>query len=416
MTMRFRKHKKKANLLVAVVGLLCLAIGGLMAMSALFRHEHEQMRYWIVAAWYGSAGAALLILRFLFFRLPDILRARTSPTARRRREHFETMRRPTPSRPPGDDGSVLIVSLILLGLLSTLAFRVLVTARQELALAESIAKTGLLKIAALDATRAAMQRLADDDNLRFDHPSEPWAEVNEITDPAGITRMVRITDLQQRFDLNNLAAAQPGLQLPVIEAISRIMTECGILTPGSQVAALRDWVDSDETGVYEKSLYATRTPPYQPADRILYGFDDLFLVDGWTPALFDRQPAGTWANLSSGDLIDCVTIIPAERSGIIPMNVNTASADALQGLFGPGRQAAVEFLLSRRKAGPITRFDFIAAQLGAADYAMLSPYLDIRSSWFQIDTTTAQDGRIARLQVIARRGDDGQVDAVRAFF
>lgn len=417
MASSFRKHKKKLNILMAVVGILCLVIGMLMALGALMRHEHEQMRFFRVAGLYAIGGLALLILRYLFFRLPEIVRSHQSPSARRRRDHFQTMRRPEPAPVAREEeGSILIVVLLLLGILSALAFRVLTTARQDVAYADAVMKAGLLNVAALDSARAAMQLLADDDNLRVDHPGEPWADIPDVVDPAGINRRVRVTDLQQYFDLNNLAAAQAGLQLPVDEVLARIMVECNILTPGNQIQALRDWIDSDTTGVYEEFLYAQRTPPYQPAHRILYGMNELLLVDGWTPAMFEREVANSWLDFSNGNLIDCVTIIPAPRSGVIPVNVNTAPPDVLQGLFGVGREAAAEFVLARRKVAPIDRFDFLATQIGNETYRQLSPYLDTRSAWFNIDVTTEKDGRTARLQVVARRDDEGRVDAVRAYF
>lgn len=413
--MTLRKHKKRFRILLIVVGFICLVIGGLIAASNLFRHEHEQARFFRVALVYAYVGAGLVALDFLIFKLPEIVRTRRSATFKRRHGRPQPFRRGS-LPPPDEDGSILVVTLILLGLIAGLSLHVITRARSAQAEAHAVASVRLLQLAALDSARNALQYLADDPDLAADHSSEDWAKPVEVTDPAGITRMTRVEDLQAAFDLNNLGVSSTGAQARPYDVLARIMTACGIFTPGSILDALRDWVDTDNTGPYEAAFYERADPPSAPAGRLLYSRAELLQVEGWSARLFDRKPASTRGGLFQGNLADGVTIIPVPRQRIIPLNINTASPEALFGLFGVGNEALVERILARRLEGPITRLDFMARLAGADALAGLTPYLEMRSSWFRIQSTAFKDGQSARLDLIARRQEDGRMDVVKATY
>lgn len=398
-------------MLLAVVGSISLVISALTGLSSLTRLAHEQPRFLRMAIVYLAASVVIFLLRYFFFVLPDKIRRSKSGTVQRRLAYYRNVKRPDVSHSE-QEGSVLVFALILLGVLSTVAVNTLVSSRAHQREAAAMTQHVLLKSAALDTARAAMQQLADDDPV-IDHLGESWANASEEQDPAGVTRRLRILDLQSEFDLNNLVVPAPGSTWPPSEILASIMAACGTFTPGSAVEALRDWVDANDDGTYEKKHYEDRAPAALIANRPLYADGELLEVERWNDDMFEKKLTGGRA-MFDGNLSDAVTIIPAERTRAIPLNINTANKDALIGLFGVGGESMVERILMRRKAGPIANLDFIARQIEPALFERVSAYIDIRSQYFMIDAAAYRDGRSARIELIARRNDEGRVDVLRA--
>jgi type II secretory pathway component PulK len=415
-----RKYRKRLVTLIVVCSLLCLTIGLLIAFAAMLRMEHERGPFLRLGLMFLGGGTALLAIYGLVFALPDALADRRSGTFSRRRAVARAYQRPArPSPPParrGEAGSILVIVLVLLGLIATAATHAIVTARAELRLARARADRGLLHLAALDSARAALQQLADDPDLDLDHLGEPWATARESTDPAGITRLVRITDAHRAFDVNNLAVDPPGDALPPREILQSMMVQGGQLRPGTAIEALRDWIDADDSGPWEARYYLEQEPPARIANRLLYDWSELFQVHTWSADLLAPSPYRRPGAPFEHNLGEALTLIPAARTRVIPVNLNTATASTLHGLFGFGREGLVERILARRTDTPYRTTAFLAELLGAPAYAALVPYLDVRSEFFLVQSSAFRDGRMARLDLIARRTRDGRVNALLAHF
>lgn len=388
-------------------------------MSAFSQYEHQRGKFFEVGAYFAASGALFLLLRFLFISLPDMMRDKKSGVAARRRELAKSFQRPKPApsvMPDREDGSILIVVLVMLGIISGVALQAIVAARSSHREAEAALKAGLLNMAVIDTARSAMQLLADDPDLTVDSAGDPWAESREFADPSGVTRLFRIKDLQRGFDLNNLAVTRTGNIQPASEVLSRIMVLCGVFMPSGKIDPLRDWIDGDAAGSFEDGFYADKIPSYAAADRTLYGWNELFLVEGWSPELFVRRFNRLRTVSLDADLVDCVTVIPASRERIIPLNINTADTTTLQGLFGFGREGVVERILQQRKEAPYRGTEFLAELIGEEEYNQILPYLDVKSRYFHIHVTGFSEGASARLDLLASRSDDGAVQVLQAIF
>jgi len=414
-----RKFQQRTSTLLIVVGILCLIIGGVFALSAFMQYEHQRGKYFQVGALFAGSGMVFLLLRFLFIGLPEMLQDRKSGVATRRKELLSTYQRPKPTPVQvhrKDDGSILIIVLVFLGIISAVAMQSIIAARSSHQEAEASLKAGLLNMAVIDTARSAMQLLADDVDLAVDSADEPWAEYREFTDPAGFTRMIRIQDLQRSFDLNNLAVAQTGNHIPASEVLSKIMVLCGIFMPSAKTDPLMDWVDENAAGSFEDKFYGNKTSPYSAANRPLYGWNELFQVEGWNPEMFVRKPSRLLTVQLDADLVDCVTIIPAARERVVPININTADATTIQGLLGFGREGVVERILQQRKEAPYRGTEFLAELIGEDEYNLLVPYVDVKSRYFHIRASSYSEGATARMDVLASRSDDGSVQVVQASF
>jgi type II secretory pathway pseudopilin PulG len=249
-----RKYRQRLSTLFVVVGSLCILIGAAIALSALTRLEYEQPRFFRLGSYFAFGGLVFVILHLLFFTLPDYMEKRRSGVVIRRKALSKSYHRPKPGQVAthtGEGGSILILVLVLLGILSALSLQVIVSARSAAAESSATMNMELLKLAAIDATRTAMQELANDIDLTTDHLNESWAINQEYEDPSGISRLIRVIDAERSFDLNNISVPITGSLLPPSEVLANILILCGDFRPGEKLDNLRDWVDTDTTGPRE---------------------------------------------------------------------------------------------------------------------------------------------------------------------
>jgi hypothetical protein len=225
-----------------------------------------------------------------------------------------------------------------------------------------------------------------------------------------------MSDVQHLFDLNNIGVQSIGNRLTPSEVLANIFILCGEFRPGEKISNLRDWIDSDTEGPCETPFYQKKNPPSQTPGRILYGWEELFHVEGWNSAMFEPKTRYHTDTLFDADLLQNMTIIPAARSRIIPVNINTATSTTLQGIFGIGHDDVVERILTWRIDEPYRSINFLSDLLGKNDYETVAPYLDVKSHYFQIYTSAFRDGKSAHVHILARRSDDGRVDAIQASF
>lgn len=175
-----------------------------------------------------------------------------------------------------------------------------------------------------------------------DHYGEIWATPLPPTPVEGGTIEGRITDLQTRFNLNNLAPR--GVKSPANLTLAKaLFTQAGV--PTNLVDTLADAIDRDELtddGQSERQRYgrALRNAP-------LVRFADLLDVPGFTEA-FVRNLATT------------VIVLP-EAS---PINANTASRALIATAFPAANSEAIDKLMLRRTQQPFSNGNDMAGLLG----------------------------------------------------
>lgn len=193
------------------------------------------------------------------------------------------------------------------------------------------------------ATSWAITVLAADLRLGpIDHYGELWATPLPPTPVEGGTIEGRITDLQSRFNLNNLAPR--GVKSPAnITLAKALFTQAGV--PINLVDTLADAIDRDELtddGQSERQRYgrALRNAP-------LARFSDLLDVPGFTDA-FVRNLAAAM-------------IVLPEAS---PINANTASRALVAAAFPAASTDTIDKALLRRAQQPFSAAADLATLLG----------------------------------------------------
>lgn len=134
----------------------------------------------------------------------------------------------------------------------------------------------------LGAEAWAKKILRDDaqDN-QVDHPGEPWATQITPLPIEGGQIQGQITDLNGRFNLNNLIDAAGASDPVAIEGFRRLLLALELdVRLADRVA---DWIDRDLEPNFpdgaEDSEYLSRQPPFRAANRPITSASELQLID-----------------------------------------------------------------------------------------------------------------------------------------
>ncbi len=398
-------------MLTLVVGLLTLVFGALFLLFSLPARPPQSSELVKYGTGMACAGAALLLLRLAAFVLPEWNARRRSPSLRMRREEYarHQSRTSAPNRARGSEGGVLILMLILVGLVAALLAQSHALARARAARETALRERTMLRQAAIEAAREALQRLADDEDLGVDSASESWAAPLDRETPLGIATRVRVRDEQARFDLNNLGvAAGPGRR-SAEDIVMDIKTLCGDFSPATRVAALRDFIDPDSAGPREADFYQKLNPPHRCADRVLSGWREAMVVDGWDESILARRPRERIAGSFDAQFVDQVALIPLPRTRPIPININTASRETLRAVMGIEQDRLVDMVLTLREIRPIRQLDVFIVTASPETFDRLRPFIDVRSRHFRVHARAEWNGRRYDIEALAVRSDDGRV-------
>ncbi len=396
-----------------VVGVIPMVTAILFLARAMYAPQSQSKQLLVFAAWFGGAGLAILLLRFFLFTFPQFIKDRRSPSRRMRRKQsaiYNARGRDRRSAAHAtQSGGVLILLLILVGLIAALLLQSHALSRTRSIRQQANQERTRLRMAAAEAARAALQRLADDDDLTVDTTNDTWAVRVEEESPLGIATRVTIRDEQARFDLNNLAAPPAPGRRTSDDIAMDIQTLCGDFSPAARTAALRDFVDEDNSGSREADFYRRLNPPATCPDRALYGWREILNIDGWSREQLARRPRESTLDGFDASLVDHVALIPVPRTHPIPVNVNTASRETLRAVMGIDQDALVNTVLTLREIRPIRQLDVFSVTAGPEAFDRLRPYLDVRSQYFRIRALAEQDGRRVGLDVMVKRESDGRV-------
>ena len=418
-----RRLKKFAGLFL-VLGCFCVFFALLWLALMPMRSPIDRPLQTKITYAYGGAAFLFLLLAALLNRI----RARVmhgldhGRKERRRRtrgrKRFLRQRNRHARHAHHDQGAVLIMVLVLLGLTTALLLQAQMATRRRVALHQAGLDEVRLRAAAADGIRLAMQRLADDEWLEYDTLEDEWAQPIEQTDPTGIDLYVTVEDENRFFDLNNLRIEPvPGTATrSPHDILLDLLNGCGIFTAVAKADNIRDWIDDDDMGLRERAFYMAQEPPYEPPNRWLYTWQELLAIDDIERPLFDRRVRRSITEPFTANLIDTVTLIPIERGAPVPINVNTAAPNVLLGVLGIGNERTVEMLHGARQIAPIRSREALAAFAPEELIEQVGSYVDVRSSLFRIRAHASVPGHTEQLLALVQRESDGQIKIVQWIF
>ncbi|MGM0565027.1 MAG: type II secretion system minor pseudopilin GspK [Pseudomonadota bacterium] len=241
---------------------------------------------------------------------------------------------------------------------------------------------------------AALALKWDADNTEADGYSERWNTPQHYPVDNGMIRG-HLSSQQGRFNLNNLVNAEGKVQPNAQAALERLLDQLQL--DKQWIPALVDWVDPDANvspGGAEDSAYQTRERPYLAANQPLVSRQDLRLVQGVTPELYEQLEA-------------YVTALPSGT----PLNVNFASPEVLAAYIpelSPGEAGDLTEALRETMAEDESDFK---QRLSGVDWEAV-PAWGVDSEYFTLDVTVSLGGSDVQLYSVLKRNGAGDVSVV----
>jgi len=291
-------------------------------------------------------------------------------------------------------GLALPVALVLGAALSALALHALAAERARTRLAESAARSRRLGAAAgAEALRRLRELAADADRL-VDHPGEDWAKDAAYALPGGIRVSSRVEDENRRFNLNNLAlSAADSVTRPVAAALAELLALAGAGDPRRRVESLRAALRNPDDAA-------------EPRFRPLCDWGQLTDIEGFDRDFLERDADGVRRRLRPADAL---TVAPSDVLRPMPLNLNTAPAEVLAGLFGRERPDIVRSVEALREGAPLRSLVPLARRMDPVAFTRLAPWISVHSTFFRV-TARAADPRGERVvMALASRELDGRV-------
>ena len=235
-----------------------------------------------------------------------------------------------------------------------------------------------------------------------DHLGELWAQELPAlpVEGAGIQGVITgtLTDLQSRFNLNNLIDANNE---PVVEEVERFRRLLARLEIDPQVSdAVIDWMDADSDitfpGGAEDDTYTSRLPPTLAANRPFRSINELAMIEGLDKAAIDR-------------LRPHVTALPVRTL----VNANTATAAVLQSFDDNVAVADAERIIEERFETGIDDLDVTFAGLLPADTIAA---LSTSTEFFELRSVVRIGTVRFTMYSLLYRGNQGEIAVVMRSF
>lgn len=303
-------------------------------------------------------------------------------------------------------GFVLVLTLVILGLLTSLAFQAQSAARLALRTETRRAQRDRLRAAAADAAWEALRRLAADDNLLVDHTNEPWAEPAAWRLPDGTEVSVAVADENRCFNVNNLAlgpvAAGKRAPLDVVRDLLPRHPD-----PAAQALRLRDRIDPGREGAGIAGATNAVSDAWLESPGELA---ELLATDGYAGG---RPPGLTVLPLRQPGW---TAVAPAGReipARLEPVNLNTASREVLLALLGPENSGAVMAICTQRESAPLVSLAVLGRLLKTGADNPWASACAVCSSFFSVTARAEQAGCRETVYVLAARDAQGSVGILR---
>ena len=294
----------------------------------------------------------------------------------------------------GEQGAILALALIMLGVMAALALEIQTLSRNLLRVEYEGLARARLRAAAGEGAWQALRRLASDATLLVDHTNEEWAAAVTTRLPDGITVRTEVTDENRRLDANMLASVSPSDKRRPAAAVFRdLLAAEGYPAPEMGLQFVLDWVDKDDAGGCEKEYYRSIESPVAPPDLPMESASEL-----------------RWLLKDETNSVGSLAVLPSGGTQIESINVNTAGIGALNALFGGQDGALAERIVYMRGLAPILALDqVIAPQL----LPRFASYLAVRSSYFSVRASAEMDKKCEEVYCLARRDQSGAVQVLR---
>lgn len=239
----------------------------------------------------------------------------------------------------------------------------------------------------------------DLEDTQTDHLGEIWAQdLPALPIEGGGEVAGRITDLQGRFNINNLIDERGEVQPESLEQFRRLLAALELEPRLAGITA--DWLDANQEPQFpdgaEDAIYTTVMPPYRTPNRMLTSISELAALEGMDKAAFDV-------------LAPHITALPGRTA----INANTATPAVLQSLDENLTAGDVQSLLAEREEGGFPNVQTAFSSLVSPDVVNS---LDESSNFFQLQVVVEIDTVRVTLYSLLLRSPQGSVTPILRSF
>lgn len=292
-------------------------------------------------------------------------------------------------------GVVIVVALFFVALIATMSYLMMSRLQRDTVRTSLLVHDTQAELYAQGSIDWAMEQLRD--NLTRKKPDKP-VDIMPIQSPKneinGYIVSSTITDMQARFNLNNLITPEAQLEFKrLIHIIDPEITE----QKAQDIAmATMDWITPGQQQNEYNKYYMSLSPPYRAAHRNMVSANELQLVKGMTSKLYKAlQPYV--AALPAATKINALTAPAAVIAALSPsMTLETGKAI---------EKARTEVKISNTDA-------FLNLDL-VKNHGVQQERVTVESNYFLIETTVAiEKQQVVLYTLVERTGNEGK-SAVR---
>lgn len=337
------------------------------------------------------------------------------------------------SRRRNNRGSILIIVLWTLFLLTTFAVELGVIVRQKMTLMNRLDTQDKLLFIAEAGVKKAIAELRKDDSMpEADALSEPWGnnDVNfrDIQVDGGAFNVYYEEKtwraVQRRFGVAD-EESKVNVNTADVETLTRLLQKASGLSEDEALPlayALIDWRDADSYYQHpqygaEDEDYKDLESPYEAKDENFELLDELLLVKGMTPEIYEELRR--WITVHGGGKINIntVPVVVLESLGLgaelaEQVAVFRAGTDGVEGTADDNI-----FMDPGEVVSKLTQ----AAQLPAQDAQALAGLIDrgffiVKSEYFRIQSSAVFNGRGGTFEIVAVVDRRGHIRYWREYF
>jgi len=325
------------------------------------------------------------------------------------------MHRKTPQSPQRQRGIALITALVIVTMASIAAVSMAHTLQLSIRRTSNILTTDQLYLFALGSEAWARGMLIrdqqDKDMKSYDGLDEDWAKELPPTPIEGGVIQAQITDLQARYNLNNLYLPENSSQQDKdrvtreLELFKRLLERLDLEVSIAQATA--DWLDQDSNLQFpdgaEDDTYLSNELPYRTGNNRMGSPTELRLIKGVTAEVY-------------GKLLPYITTLPETTT----INVNTADPKLLRAIVNKLDDGGAEEIANERKENPFKdKSDFIQKLKDVLDpndvkSDQIDPVISITSQFYQLETQVQMDDISQTMRSVLNKGDKGVVSLARS--
>jgi len=250
------------------------------------------------------------------------------------------------------DGVALLVTLLTLVLIVSLVWEIFRTgarAAQTGAYGRDSIRAELLAEGGISAAKIALRE--DAGNNSFDTLDEVWSRPVPPIELGEGTIRVAVEDEERKINLNKLILPNGNAPDDQKLAVFRRLLEILEVNP-ALADAIVDWIDNDDSprvGGAESAYYGSLPHPYKAKNDLFDTVEELRLVRGVTPAIFETLRP--FVTVHSSGMVNLNT---APRQILMSLSAGQDAADA--GEIGDGTAGEI---LEYRKEHPFRKIEEI---------------------------------------------------------